>query len=214
MMDYALAEKQYNISDEIDMLVTKYNLIKRQQLKTDNTTESKEKQESILAKITKIEKNKIELKVFQLAQQETEYAPSDRITTRTFTGLQIEVNDYHKACDNSTIVSASEKVTGKINTDTDTISWDWGIPDAKSTGWFWPNCENVYFKEIDLVRNNSKGLSCTMKTDNQQSGNIIQTCNCGIDSGNLLSWSVQTTYEPLMGSDNSGNEDWRGLYRV
>ena len=46
------------------MLVTKYNLleIKRQQLKTDNTTESKEKQEAILAKIAKIEKNKIELK--------------------------------------------------------------------------------------------------------------------------------------------------------
>ena len=82
--------------------------------------------------------------------------PSDCITARTSTGLQIEVNDYHKACDNSAIASASEKI------------------------------------------------------DNQQSGNIIQTCNCGIDSGNL-SWSVQTTYESLMESDNSGNKDWRGL---
>ena len=39
-----------------------------------------------------------------------------------------------------------------------------------------------------MGRNNSNGLSCTMVSDNQDAGNIIQTCNCGIDDGDLLSW--------------------------
>ena len=44
--------------------------------------------------------------------------------------------------------------------------------------------------------------------------NMIQTCNCGIDSGNLLSWSIETTYEPISGTNTSGNDNWYGLHRV
>ncbi len=221
MVDYAVAEKQYNISDEIDKLIAKYNSLEvtRQQLKDNlRATESEEIQESIRAEIAEIEEkqDRAEVRATELAQQETEYAPSPSALTRAITtGSQISVNDYHNACDNSTILSASETITGTINTGTDTISWDWDVPDAKSVGWFWPFCNNVHFEEIDFItRNNTKGLSCTMKTDNQEVGNIIQTCNCGVDDGDFLSWSVQTTYEPLTGSDTSGNRDWRGLHRA
>ncbi len=103
------------------------------------------------------------------------------------TGSQIPVNDYHNACDNNTIPSTSKTITGTINTGTDTISWDWAVPDTKSVGWFLPFCNNVYFEEIDFItRNITKGLSYTMKTDNQEAGNIIQTCNCGVDDGDFL----------------------------
>ena len=45
-------------------------------------------------------------------------------------------------------------------------------------------------------------------------GDKVQPCNCGIESGNLLSWSVQTTYEPISGSNTEGNDNWYGLHRV
>ncbi len=64
------------------------------------------------------------------------------------------------------------------------------------------------------VRNNTERQSCSFVSSNQLSGDLTQTCNCGLSDGDLLSWRVETTYEPLSGSNTSGNDDWRGLHRV
>ena len=51
--------------------------------------------------------------------------------------------------------------------------------------------------------------------DNYYSGSsLIQPCNCGIEDNDLLSWAVQTTYDPLSGINTESNDDWRGLHRV
>lgn len=222
MMDSAAAEKQYNISDRIDQLILKYNNLedKRQSLKAKLTiADTEEKREKISAKIAKVEarQDRIEAKAVALSEQEAEYAPSqdsDSLGAIT-SGDEIAVYDMHGACDNPTINSAPETVIGAINVDRDVVSWNWAIPDAKSVGWFYPFCTNVYYEEVHIfTRNNSERQSCTLVKDNVEVGTAEQTCNCGIDTGDFLSWSVQTTYEPLSGKNNEGNKDWRGLHRV
>ena len=123
--------------------------------------------------------------------------------------------DDHTACSNWDS-STTSTVRGTIDTNIDIISWQWDVADEKSVGWFHPFCNTVSFELITMnVRNITERESCTIVQDNNYaSGDITQTCNCGLDDGDLLSWRVDTNYESNSSEDTSGNDDWRGLHRV
>ncbi len=158
----------------------------------------------------------IESMVGRLVAQEESYSPSDTSSARAITeGNTIRITDDHTACSNWDS-STTSTVRGTIDTNIDIISWQWDVADEKSVGWFHPFCNTVSFELITMnVRNITERESCTIVQDNNYaSGDITQTCNCGLDDGDLLSWRVDTNYESNSSEDTSGNDDWRGLHRV
>ena len=214
-----------NISDTLDSMIESYNDLEsdRRELVTQlyNTDPSKEnKIESIENKIEK-KKSRMDFileQVEELAPQEESYNPSvtnDIPNGVITTGTAIYAGSDHNACDSSSIPSSTNLNTGSISTDSDSIGWVWSIADSKSVGWFYPFCSNVYFEEITMItRNNTQQESCTTVSDTTTTGDKVQTCNCGIESNDLLSWLVETTYEPNSGTNTEGNDNWYGLHRV
>ncbi len=97
------------------------------------------------------------------------------------------------------------------------ISWVTDFTSEKSMGWAaWIGCTDVFFEEAKIgVRNLSQqGQRCNDVVINRAFDVNNQSCVCGLESGNLLLWGVETTYEPSSGTDTSGNEDFSGYYRI
>ena len=221
-MNQAFAESE-NISDKIDNLIEKYNNLETKRhvvldkLKNPDLTDDKKSQLEVKYDRIVEKMDRIETKTEKLALQETEYNPTpSEVTGQAITtGSTIYTGGTHQTCSNGDL-STTTTIEGDINTDSDTISWWWSITDdEKNVGWFSPFCTTVTFEEIDfLTRNISKGQSCDVKESNVITGTLTQTCNCGIVSGNLLSWQIETTYELSSGTNMSGNDTWYGLHRI
>lgn len=217
-------QEQIEISTQLDSLIEKYNKVESQRralvvdLRAIDSDDKDNRKEILNLEIKiKMKKSRMDLilkQVDYLAPLEQNYESSVGIgiNPQVITqGDTIFAGSNHQACDSSSISSSSNQNTGTINTNSDTISWIWNVADAKSVGWFYPFCSNVTFEEMSIMtRNNSQSENCTNVMDNVSSGDLIQTCNCGIETNDLLSWYVSTTYEP----NNEGNDDWYGLHRV
>jgi len=220
-MDFAEAKTVVNVSDKIDEMIVKYNNleVKRQELIQELRSTDDKKTKTVLSLEKRISETKSRMdtilsKVEVLAIQETTYEPTKMKISAITEGSVIYAGGTYTSCDNWSN-SSSNIATGDINTGLDTINWGYGVTVHKNVGWFSPFCTDVYFEEITFnTRNNSKGQSCTFMESNLTGGNTSQHCNCGINNGDLLSWNVETTYEPISGTDTSGNDDWYGLHRV
>ena len=217
-MEFAEAKtSEYNTSDQIDTLIIKFNSleVQRQQVKADLVGSNAQEAVQLKKQLASIESQMdvIETTAATLAAQEQRYNP--RNTPRAITtGHTIYAGSHHQSCSNWEL-SSFNTATGTINTGIDIISWDWSVTDYKSVGWFNPFCTDVYFEEITMfVRNHTAGQSCTQIGSNMNVGSMTQTCNCGLNDGDLISWNVETTYESISGTNNEGNDDWRGLHRI
>ncbi len=218
IVDWNEAKK---VSDTLDDLIIQYNALETQrhvildELKNPGLTENQRdllqiKYNQIINKM-----DSIEIKVEVLSQIEEEYDPSDPVMNDITTGSTIYAGGDHTACSDWDL-SYTTTVQGVIDANMDIIAWTWSAPDHKNVGWsVWTGCADVYFEEISIItRNTSQGQSCTYTYSNTTVGDEIETCNCGISSGDIITWQVDITYEPYSGSDTRGNDTWAGMHRV
>ncbi len=219
----SFAETTDTITEKIDKLIEKYNSLenKRHNLldRLDNPVMVDFKKEQLQKKYDRVvsKMSSIEDRVERLATQEQSEkrdGPPKRSPRGITIGSIIFAGDDHRACSNWEL-STTTMITGAISTGSDTIDWRWNAPDYKSAGWFNPFCTDVYFEDITInTRNISKHQSCTQTLANTTTGDKTQTCNCGINFGNILSWQIDLEYDELSGGNTSGNETYYGMHRV
>lgn len=220
-MNTVYAEPQ-NISDEIDRLVEKYNLLEidrhriLDKMNYPGLSDQQREQYQIMHDEIWDKMQRISQSIDELVEQEEEYKPTTKLKPQTGIpyGDTIFTKGDHTSCD-KWIESSAGFATGFIDVNTDTIDWNTNFVDAKSVGW-WPFCNHVTFEEVKIfIKNITKNQQCTMVESNVEvNTNLTQTCNCGINNGELLGYLVSTTYESNYSKTTAGNTDWYGYHRV
>ena len=228
-MNYATAEEGQgetalnNISDRIDSLIVEYNALETERHALNATMEATtdiDEISSIKDKIDVIKSRmaQILVEVEELAQKEKVYSPSSGTMNSVTTGDTIEINKTFHHCDDWGFQNTSQ-LAGTISTggvgSGASIYWVSDFTTAKSMGIStWSGCTDSYFDSAQIdVRNIDKKQNCNSVVISSAFSTNNESCVCGLQSGDLLSWYVQTTYKESNGNEN-GSDDWTGLHRV